>query len=426
MGFFRDMLGRESSGAAAARNEDAALQAEAAALFQIKQNLLAQARSNAAQAGSERPSLEDYRLACEAFAQTEQGQTMAADGRWNPKNYADLTGQDLSGFAITDPTGKTTNRSPTADFLNQDSDGAIADFYTNVNFNQANLKDAFVQPATSFNEEIAKAKNLEGLTFDGMKQGDVFQFASAATYQDIKMTHVNGGEIVFVRGTVNGLEIDGKEANISIGSNELGSVAVVNNLSVSDGFRILTLDMEPGSRLVNSDLGNATISMASNVKGAVFQNVNIGGNLDGLDLSGAKLYNFRIDGKLVENTQQLAGLGVSIDSTTVVAADPAVILKEQALAAGEALRKSLNSPNPVAAAPAVPAIDPVPQVAAPAAAAASAVASANSVEDLGKILKGQMEQIGKPLTEQENANLAAIRAKNEARAESQSVLPSRG
>lgn len=220
-----------------------------------------------------RPNLEDYRLACESMGHTKE---------WNPSTYAKLNGQDLSGFKISN-----------ADFLNQDSDGACCDFYSNIDFTGANLKNCYVQPATSFNEELAKAKTLEGITFDGMGNDDVFTFRSGQ-YDNITLKNVTGGQIVFASNTqVNNLEISGQSASIAVEPN-----ASISHIRVSDEFRIVTLDMGKGSIISHSDLSNATIDMASNLEGSKWQDVKLSSNLKHVDFTGATLTNVTITGEV--------------------------------------------------------------------------------------------------------------------------------
>lgn len=354
-----------------AQDSYAHLRDEQNAVFTIKQSLLAQARASA---GNERPSLEDYRRACEAFAETEQGQQMVADGRWNPRAYANLDGQDVSGFMISEPKKRATEN-----LMDQDNDHTINDFYTNISFYDANLKNAYVDPATSFNEEVAKAKNLEGLTFNGMGADDTFTFA-VGNYKNIKMTNINGGEIVFASGKVDGLDIEGKEAKITLGAD-----AVVEHMHVSKDFRILTLDMAPGAMLANSNLEQVTVSMTSRTAGATFQNVNITGNLDGLDLSGARLNNFSINGQPITDSNQLKEFGVGFDANTRTSASPEFLRQHQLAQIRGTMQQAVasigSSSTPEAAIAAAPAPAAAPSVANdnPFAAFASLIRGGDSV-----------------------------------------------
>lgn len=211
--------------------------------------------------------------------------------------------------------GTTTVKREMTDLMDLDGDAAISDFYTNIEFTGANLKDTFVDPATSFNEEIAKAGKLEGITFNGMENGDRFVFDSGQ-YTNINLTGVNGGEIVFATGTqVSGITIEGQSAAISVEPS-----AMIENIEVNDHFRIIKFDMGKGAIIANSDLSNATISMASNLEGSIWRNVELGENLDGIDLKGAHITNLRIDGKAITSPEQLIKYGVGVDENTIVSA----------------------------------------------------------------------------------------------------------
>lgn len=362
-----------------AQDSYAHLRDEQNAVFTIKQSLLAQARASA---GNERPSLEDYRRACEAFAETEQGQQMVADGRWNPRAYANLDGQDVSGFMISEPKKRATENlieRATENLMNQDGDRTINDFYTNISFYDANLKNAYVDPATSFNEEVAKAKNLEGLTFNGMVADDTFTFA-VGNYKNIKMTNIKGGEIVFASGKVDGLDIEGTEAKIALGAD-----AVVEHMHVSKNFRIITLDMAPGAMLANSNLEQVTVSMTSRTAGATFQNVNITGNLDGLDLSGARLNNFSINGQPITDSNQLKEFGVGFDATTRTSTSPEFLRQHQLAQIRGTMQQavaSIGSASTPAAAP------EAALAAAPAPSAASSVANDNPFAAFASLIRG--------------------------------------
>lgn len=294
-------------------------------ITQHKQEALLAARTLAANE-NRRPSVEDYRQACVTL-----GEQQGLDAKeWNPKIFADLKGQDLTDFAISEPAKQAPQKRSMSDLMDLDGDGAINDFYTNVDFTGADLKNAYVDPATSFNDEIAKAANLKGITFNGMENGDRFLFASGQ-YSDINLTNVNGGEIVFATGTqVDGLVINGQSAAVT-----LEPKAVASRVSVNDHFRIVKLDVGEGAVISNSDLSNATISMASNLEGSYWQNVKLSANLQGVDLSGANLKNVEVDGKAITRPDELRAYGVTIDANTKVEASPDFLIAnnmQQALA----------------------------------------------------------------------------------------------
>lgn len=314
----------------------------ASEMYNIKAGLLREARGDAEKHGN-RPDLEHYRLACERFKEGGKGREMAANNEWSPKAYADLSGLDLSGFSLSDP-----NKRPATDLMNLDGDGAISDFYANISFHNANLNNTYVAPATSFNEEIAQAGNLDGLKFIGMKDGEIFNFNGH--YSNITLDNFKGGTIN-IAGGVDGLNIEGGTARISLGAN-----AVVNNINVSDDFRILKLTMGRDS-VISGDLKQSTLSMACSFeKGATFRNVTMSGNLNGLDFSGLTLQNVKIDGVAIKSAAQLENYGVAYDpKTTTVSASPSFINEcamkcatAAALGAGTILDRAIKDINPPA------------------------------------------------------------------------------
>jgi hypothetical protein len=333
---FRNMFGSAPVVAPVANEDsDSARSPEAQALFDVKKNLLEQVRGNLPE--GERPTLEHYRLAAEQFAQTDKGAAMAARGEWNNKIAADLSEQDLSGFTITEPKKAAlethhleaqhqqkheewarTIATDTVDIHDRDGDGQINSapvhlFYDNVRFDKADLHGAWVEPATSFNEEIAKAGNLQDLTFSGMHEGDEFTFG-AGKYENATLRDVQGGKVIFGENTqVNGVVLEGRSAHIEMHDN-----SYVSNVRPDEHFRILDLQMGKNSVLAHSDLGESTIAMTSHFEpGATFQHVNLSGNLEGLDFTGLKLHNVTIDGRPITHASQLAEHGITHDHTTI-------------------------------------------------------------------------------------------------------------
>lgn len=296
----------------------------------FKEQALAEARTLAARE-NRRTTLEDYRNACVELGKSQN----LTDKEWNPKIYADLGGRDLRSFLITEPAKQQkqlpANKRELTELMDLDGDHAISDFYTNLSLVDANLNQTLVDPATSFQPQIAEAGSHKGMTFNNMENGDRFVFA-AGQYEDINLTNVRGGEIVFASGTqVSGINVQGTSAAITVEPH-----AIVDHLQVNDHFRIIKLDVGEGAIISNSDLQNATISMASNLRGSIWQNVQLGGgNLDGVDFSGVTLKNLKIDGEAITSTKQLEELGVVINHETRVSASADFVREaktEQALA----------------------------------------------------------------------------------------------
>ncbi len=355
------------------------------ALFAIREHLVKQARDLAATRGTP-PTLEDYRLMCKGFEETPEGTRMVAEGKWNQKVAADLSGQNLSGFFLSDPKLASAECKKNQDFYNQDCDNAI-EFYANTNLCGANLKNCYVDPATSFNDQIAKAENLEGLTFNGMKDGETFVFSGR--YKNINLTNFNGGTIEFASGSVEEINISGKCARIHMGEH-----SVVRDINVSDEFRILALDMQRDS-VLSGDLKQATLSMTCHFEpGATFHNVHVSGNVDGLDLRGLNLNNFAINNTPITSPEQLRQLGAECDATTKISASDGFVAeckKREQIAAGTYVEENVRTASapPQAPAQAPPTADIDPRLAAMLAAVAP-IASTVKVE--GTAPEGEPKQ----------------------------------
>lgn len=402
--------------------------AEAQDMFRLIEARIEEARGLAAERG-DRPSLEDYRQACVAFAQTPQGQAEISrlqeqypDFRWNERSYSNLSGQDragnghnLSGFALSEPQKRAMS-----DLMNLDSDGAIGDFYTNIDFTGANLKNAYVDPATSFNEEIAKANNLDGLTFNNMREGDHFEFG-AGHFTNINMTNIRGGEITFGSGShVDGLTIDGVSARVTIGDR-----ARVSDVNPVNGFSMVLLSMGEGSLLSSADLTNATISQASEFgQGATLQTVTFGSNVSGVDFAGVTLNKAIFNGSNLSDTSfagatlngvafndidpatlDLSGVqrmnGVTVNGRQV---SSAMDLEMMQLAGGVTIPNwspALNTPAPPAPAQTAKVIDPL--------------AEANPNDTLASLARAQ-DIVNVNAANNPNDLLAAIRASSAASA----------
>ncbi len=390
---------------------------EEQAMFDLKAQLITQARVKAKERG-EQFSLEHYRKECELFAASEKGQKLAAaseeypNGRWNPKIYADLSGQNLDGIRLSNPKAVklgSTNKpeyeltpATQADYDSFDRDGdgkinnpAIGQFYDEIRLNGASLREAFVEPATSFNEEVAKAKDLQGLTFSGMAEGDRFTFGAGAHYQNVRLENVQGGNVTF-NGTVDGITISGKSASIAVGDH-----ARISDIKTSDGFSIIHLDVGTGAVISNADLSKSTISMTSHFEpGSSLQNVTLSGNVNGLDLSGVHLRNVAIDGKAITSLSQLPE-GVAYDARTTASASQEFIMQMHAKEALGAGVKDFSWNPDMRQASAPSPSTPAPQEIA-------AAASNDPLAAIRATMQGQLQTIGNPLTEQERLNLKAI------------------
>lgn len=363
-------------------------------LFDTKAAMIREVRDIANLTG-ERPSLEQYRVACENFAQTDKGKEMVAAGKWKPQIYADLSGQDLSGFAISEPKiankpshakqGRAYQVGKNYDANDLDNDhqvnsAPINDFYDKVLFTGASLRDTLIEPATSFNKEIAEAKNLDGITFSGMETGDTFTFAaSREAYRNIKLEGVNGGDITFARNTrVDGLTLEGKSASIDI---EPG--ASIQHIAAPDKFRVLHFNMAKGAYVGDSNLENVTISIPSIMEGATFNNVKFG-NIRDVDFRGVTLANVTVDGEPIKSPTQLAKFGAIADHTTIASVSPDIEMAYLAKQAGKTLNNALKGEQ--AAAPIIeqPAMAAAPETVQ--AASAPSVTAAIAPQDIQGLL----------------------------------------
>jgi uncharacterized protein YjbI with pentapeptide repeats len=260
-----------------------------------------------------RPTLEDYRAAC--ITTGEKYNLSNTD--WNPKNYAKLDNLDVHGFFLSDPKKQqqyaaATQRQPTQEVHHHqgndgyDQDGnhhldadAISLFYDEVSFCGANLDQCYVDPATSFNTQIADAESLDGVQFNRMRGDEKFEFG-AGVYKNVVMTDVScndAGGLVFATGTqVEGLDISGVEAAITMNPG-----ATVKNMKVNEDTRILNLTVNPDENgrmralIADSDLREATISMNSKLEGLELKNVQMSGNLSGVEMCGVKLTKVTFD-----------------------------------------------------------------------------------------------------------------------------------
>jgi hypothetical protein len=310
-----------------------ALQEQANTLSVFKAQALTAARDKIAKRNKETgnqdlPTLEDYRAAFMANGDALQQMGITPNSEQANRMAANLSGQTIEGFLISEPPERATT-----DFFNQDSDGAISTFHSEVNLTGASLKNCFVDPATTFNEELAEAKSLENVTFNNLADDDKFCLGnggkSTARFKDIHITNSHGGSITLDGATVNGMTISGNhitELNLKNG-------ASINGLTASAG--IFKLNGEAGTSVNNSNFTNTTFSLAGSAAGISFTNVTFT-NITGLDLSGATLRNVRVGDDLITSPEQLTALGVTVDDTTTIAAstvDPSLSQPAQMAAA---------------------------------------------------------------------------------------------
>lgn len=317
---------------------------EGVQIHAIKAMVLNEVRINAG--AGERPTLEAYR---QAFMQNPDVMAMVADGQIKSENLnaiaADLSGQNLNGFKLTEPKAQEEFRQRQLatgrhDLYDQDGNheinvAATSAFYDRIRLNGASLDGAWVEPASSFNDQIAKAKDRNNMTFHGLNDpNDPFVFPPG-TMKDTKLTGIDGGAVTFAQGAnAERVTLEGREASVQIDAN-----ARVSELSTNPGFRIVNLKIEPKGELANSDLRQTLVSMSSELTGAKLKDVQLGENVNGLDLSGAQIQDLSIGNRPIRSREQLAALGVTVDQNTQVTATAAFVQRAQMEAAMEAARK---------------------------------------------------------------------------------------
>ena len=393
------------------------LAAEAQSLDQYKAEALGMA-SRAAQAEQRNPTLEDYFAAAQ---QLGQDRDLPAN-EWNPRVFADLSGQNINGFLISEPKKQeapTVGAEKNIDALNLDGDGqinvaALSQFYDNVRFDKANLHGCIVDPATSFNDEVAKAASLENVTFTNMKDGDNFTFG-AGEYHNITMTDIHGGNITFEGTKVDGLDRSGAQ----VASITMDSQTVIRGLDAT-GARIVKLHAEPGAIIAGATFENTTIGMGSDVRGTQWQDVQINNsNLQGVDFSGVEMKNVTINGNPITDVAQLTELGATVDAKTTAQASPEFMMQAQLNAISKGFSKALEGISRDA-----PAVMPNVTTMQESIAAEQPVAPINALDQISNTLRAALNTIGNPLTPQENKNLDAIHAANaERKAEGRSLPP---
>lgn len=374
----------------------------------LKQQALDMATATASTRG-EQPTLRDYMNA----AQQLGGMSMAA--------YADLSGQEIHGFLIR-----------SEDMRAIETEQAQQQPPVNVNwsFDDTKFYNVTFRPATSYDPERSAGAVFNNVTFDGMDDNQQVTLANASYQGEVKFTNIRGGTInvgdrVRVEG---GLNIRGVHAALHIGAG-----AVINGLD-ANGANLIEMTAGRGATINNPLFDHATISMASQLQGSIWRgaedvnsyafvnsnltNVDFTGatlvnirvkdsDLRGMNLSGARVTNLIIDGKLIRNADQLRQLGISADGATTITVTPEAerdFALSRALGAGRALNQSIQAIGAPLAMPALPSADI--QQAAPAAAPATTLDLAFSAltHAAGATLNAAINSASsKPVTAPDNA-----------------------
>lgn len=297
---------------------------------------LSMARNAAAQRGDERFTLEDYFQAAQSL-----GQAKGLDpAQWNAKtfgNFALLNEPnkpfELTGVQLQDP--KLANKAPQItkghNFMDSDGDHTINDFYTNLNFTGINLKDCFVEPATSFNDQIQKAKELDNVTFKQLRKGDTLAFGDG-TANNIHIEDCKGGSFRF-----NGTHVEKLNMEGALVTNfELSKGASINGINADDAH-FVHINGESATAISGSHFRHATITNDSKMQGMILTNVDFShASMEDVDLSGAQLTGVTLpmdlkgvnlknaqltnvkleDGTAVNSLEQLHDLGATISPNT--------------------------------------------------------------------------------------------------------------
>jgi uncharacterized protein YjbI with pentapeptide repeats len=309
---------------------------EAGMLFDFKREALQHAKS-AAEAQGRMPTLEDYRLSAEALGHSRAAEMEKHGIQWSPQIYADLSGQTLDGFRLSsDDQEKALATARDLDLYDSDGNGKIdsapiSKFYDNVSFSGATIKNGFVEPATSYNDQIAQAGTIENMTFKGLKEGDQFNLGGGH-YANLTCVGFDGGDVHFHGSHVDGLHIAaGPNGEVQkFTSITLDDHASVKHMDVS-GAHIVSLTAAPGVEISHSQFKHTTIDSASHLEGTrwkdvQFENTNLchvdmhgaqlskvdikNSDLHGLNLHGATIRDLTIDGKPIASAQELAAYGV--------------------------------------------------------------------------------------------------------------------
>ena len=308
-------------------------------IFDLKKTALETARKNSPE--GKQPTLEDYRTAFMANGDALQQMGITPHSKQANEMAADLSGMDISGFKISDP--KRGHHPVTEHMYDQDGDHKISDFYNSISFANAKLEHCIVDPATSFNTELAEAASMNDVTFKNLVDGDEFRLGnggkSSANFNGIHITNSRGGSITLDGATVNGMTITGNK----VAELNLENGASINGLTATAG--IVQLNGEAGTSIRDSHFTNTTISMSGKASGMIltdvtFTNTNMNGmdlsganlarvtlpegGINGVNLSGATLNSLQLDnGDWITSLQQLSDLGATVDHATTIASNAA-------------------------------------------------------------------------------------------------------
>ena len=312
------------------------------------------------------PTLEDYRQAFMANGDALQQMGIDPNSKQANEIAADLSGMSISGFELSDPKQSGGHHPVTEQMYDQDGDHAVSDFYNSISFANAKLEHCIVDPATSFNTELAEAASMNDVTFKNLVDGDEFRLGnggkSSANFNGIHITNSRGGSITLDGATVNGMTITGNK----VAELNLENGASINGLTATAG--IVQLNGEAGTSIRDSHFTNTTISMSGKASGMIltdvtFTNTNMNGidlsganlarvtlpegGINGVNLRGATLNRLQLDnGDWITSLQQLSDLGATVDKTTKIASNADDPILTQALS--PQIERAASDPSPFA------------------------------------------------------------------------------
>lgn len=290
-------------------------------VFDVKEAALRNARTLAEEMGRE-PTLTDYYAAAQQLVHDRN----LSPELWTPQMIADLGGHKITGFRISEPTTTTgADGKPThvmQDLYDQDGNGhidakALSKFYDNIRLAGCELKDCYVEPATSFNNQISQAKSIDGVTFNNMQAGDTFTFGQGA-YHNIKLTNIRDGEIIFNGSKVDGLDMEGA----TVAAITLGQHTSVEHMNAR-GAHIVKINAERGAEITRSNFDDATIDMGSNLEGLKISRTTFNRtNFHDVDLRGVRLANVEFNGTSGLNLEgAMIGENVKVNGVAVQSAE---------------------------------------------------------------------------------------------------------
>ena len=323
------------------------IDAERAAMTALKTQAWDLARASAAeraatlgldpQAPDALPSMTDYYIATRSPQMLEAVAASNPPVQWTAASVSNFDGMRLEGISVRkedfSTRGLTAADRESLKMTEEEISQFYADVSANVTFDDTQFYNVHFHPADTFDAFVkGKAASCVNVTFDGQSEGEDIVL-KGGKFENIRFTDIRGGGITVADGTqVDGMDIRGAHANLTIGR------ALVSNLDATDAH-IVRLDAAPGAQISHANFDGATISMAIKMAGVTLNDVHFNDanlrdvdlrhatlngvsfnetQLSGLNLSDAQLINLTVDGQPVNDVHQLAALGVTVNEHTTV------------------------------------------------------------------------------------------------------------